>query len=1099
MLFHGAGAVGRIAVRGQEIPAYVAPPSSSQSFLTSLPSGWTLTRASANATNCTYLDGSTVTTYTTYAANTPRFTAFGLLIEPGRTNMFLNSDAPVNQAVTLALGTYTMWVLAPNANPTTIFSNVGVISPASASATNGTPVTFQVTTAGSLNVIVGVGVTRVQIEAGTSPTSYIPTAGVAVSRSVELLSCSGASLNLAEGTYLAEFMLNGTPNNNGRIFMAGSNPLGSALDADQMWMDVVAPRLISTVMDNAGNMPGYSEVLYTAPVFSVTRAAMAVSASHACSALNGVLGTAYGPTGLRPTAMTTLALMSGGGPPPINGILRSFKYWPVALNDAQLSAISAAGYFRDPPVFDLNFLSSVMPRRLSLLRSAGNAGVTITDGTINDASGAAYNTYGIATVAPTPRFNSQGLWVEPAHSNYYSNSNVPVTKTTAGMPSASSLILWVNGSGSAKVSNGTGTVILDGPNDTATQGNPVRFSITPNNTTATITITGTLGRVQVEQVGPVTPGAVLSPTSFMQTVAVGLRGNEYLQMSPANWYNAEQHTYFIECIMLGYTNNPVPISVYYSGGEREQIFLQMVDGFTVPRYVAWGEKHQNNINYGGVGLQQTDVPINVVHRFAYSVNMSKRKLAMDGLVGPETTYTYSSGPSLYPTAFLINAQNPSAVGAGMMRVRRVQMYDYAMTDAEIASLTAGAGEALDLDFMQPGTMPAGMTFTRASVATYFDSAGVMQTAASGAPRWSYDRTTLALRGLHIEEARTNSLKNSTMVGAVAGTPGTDPTGWSAATAPLGLTKTIVGVGVENGISYIDYRFAGTATTGSLNINLMPNGVNGIPCLTNQVWTGSFYISLRAGSLTNVTGEANLRLTQYNAGGSVSGGALAGLVIPPVGYVVGEPLTKRRISYTHTILDANCVFVTPYIQHSITAGPVDFTIRIGAPQVELGAFQTSFIPTSTVAVTRIKELLTGTVGAWNANNLGTLFVEGMQTGQWSVPTTYFGLGLAAAKTGIVMQGSNYIAMFDGTSAMNAQLGTIVPSVPFKAAMTYGPGTQAGCLNGGAIGRDTKTAIGQANTIVMVGNNTNVQQVNGYIRRAKIWTRTMPDDELIALTR
>jgi hypothetical protein len=194
-----------------------------------------------------------------------------------------------------------------------------------------------------------------------------------------------------------------------------------------------------------------------------------------------------------------------------------------------------------------------------------------------------------------------------------------------------------------------------------------------------------------------------------------------------------------------------------------------------------------------------------------------------------------------------------------------------------------------------------------------------------------------------------------------------------------------------------------------------------------------------------------------------------------------------------------VFVTPYIQHSITAGPVDFTIRIGAPQVELGAFQTSFIPTSTVAVTRIKELLTGTVGAWNANNLGTMYVEGMQTGLWSWPTTYFALGLAAAKTGIIMQGSNYIAMFDGTSAMNVVLGTIAPGIPFKAAMTYGPGAQSGAINGGIIATANKSAIGQANTLIMIGSNTNVQQVNGYIRRAKVWTRTMPDEELIALTR
>ena len=62
--------------------------------------------------------------------------------------------------------------------------------------------------------------------------------------------------------------------------------------------------------------------------------------------------------------------------------------------------------------------------------------------------------------------------------------------------------------------------------------------------------------------------------------------------------------------------------------------------------------------------------------------------------------------------------------------------------------------------MTPGTLPSGVTFTRASTATYFDSTGTMQTAATNAPRWDYDPVTLGLRGLLIEEARTNVLLRS---------------------------------------------------------------------------------------------------------------------------------------------------------------------------------------------------------------------------------------------------------------------------------------------------------------------------------------------------
>ena len=63
-----------------------------------------------------------------------------------------------------------------------------------------------------------------------------------------------------------------------------------------------------------------------------------------------------------------------------------------------------------------------------------------------------------------------------------------------------------------------------------------------------------------------------------------------------------------------------------------------------------------------------------------------------------------------------------------------------------------AGATLDLNFMFPGSMPTGVTFTRASTATWTDASGVIQTAAVNQPRWDYDPTTHVLKGLLIEGA-----------------------------------------------------------------------------------------------------------------------------------------------------------------------------------------------------------------------------------------------------------------------------------------------------------------------------------------------------------
>lgn len=82
----------------------------------------------------------------------------------------------------------------------------------------------------------------------------------------------------------------------------------------------------------------------------------------------------------------------------------------------------------------------------------------------------------------------------------------------------------------------------------------------------------------------------------------------------------------------------------------------------------------------------------------------------------------------------------------------------------MAAATAGPpGASLNLSFMS-GSLDPRVTFTRASTATYFDATGTLQTAAANAPRWDYDPVTHVLRGMLVEEGRTNVLLNSATLG-----------------------------------------------------------------------------------------------------------------------------------------------------------------------------------------------------------------------------------------------------------------------------------------------------------------------------------------------
>jgi hypothetical protein len=68
--------------------------------------------------------------------------------------------------------------------------------------------------------------------------------------------------------------------------------------------------------------------------------------------------------------------------------------------------------------------------------------------------------------------------------------------------------------------------------------------------------------------------------------------------------------------------------------------------------------------------------------------------------------------------------------------------------------------ALDLSFALTKALDPRITFTRNSSATFFDSAGLLQTAAADVARFDHDPITGESLGLLIEEARTNLLLNS---------------------------------------------------------------------------------------------------------------------------------------------------------------------------------------------------------------------------------------------------------------------------------------------------------------------------------------------------
>lgn len=418
---------------------------------------------------------------------------------------------------------------------------------------------------------------------------------------------------------------------------------------------------------------------------------------------------------------------------------------------------------------------------------------------------------------------------------------------------------------------------------------------------------------------------------------------------------------------------------------------------------------------------------------------------------------------------------------------------------------SGPYPKISFDFTK-GTLDPLITFTRASSATYFDSAGVLQTAGNNVARFDYNPSTLAARGLLIEEQRTNSLRNNTMVGAVAGTPGTAPTNWVVPGTINGLTQQIVGTGTEKGITYVDVRYSGTTTTtGSHGISF--EAANQIAAASGQTWTRSAWFKIAAGSTANLTS-----LTHNTQGRNAANTAFTETFSTDIAPSLTGTLT--RFSTASTLADANTAFARSQIQYFYNSGvAIDLTLRIGLPQFEQGAFATSVIPTSTTALTRSADVaaITGTnFTNWFNSIEGTLVVNATVTATTTDGTTRV---LASIGDSSTFNETIYLArasssanitanVIDGGVAQWASntLGSATANTPFKTSMAYKLNDLGGSFNGAAAVTDSVATIPTVNSLSL-GNGSwsgATNYINGYLQSFAYYPTRLRNGTLQALT-
>lgn len=273
------------------------------------------------------------------------------------------------------------------------------------------------------------------------------------------------------------------------------------------------------------------------------------------------------------------------------------------------------------------------------------------------------------------RITDLGLLIEDGGTNYLINSAAPATQETDSLGTGD-YTLWVEGTGSAIASNGTGTITGA---ESATEGSPSVFTVTGAGT-VNVTVTGSLDRFQLENGGLassfIATGAVSAARAADVVTCIG---------SMATILTSAPQTIFadviINSIVSGYRNY---VGIVAAHPDNDTL-LQRDGGGNAVNKVLMIEANADgaaalSATFGGSKTWLTGVKI------ASCQDGSARSLVGGGgTVATDGGHSVSSGP-YYLGGY--NYFDTNLYGNLGGYVRRLTVWNSRLADATLQSLTA---------------------------------------------------------------------------------------------------------------------------------------------------------------------------------------------------------------------------------------------------------------------------------------------------------------------------------------------------------------------------------------------------------------------------
>ena len=367
------------------------------------------------------------------------------------------------------------------------------------------------------------------------------------------------------------------------------------------------------------------------------------------------------------------------------------------------------------------------------------------------------------------------------------------------------------------------------------------------------------------------------------------------------------------------------------------------------------------------------------------------------------------------------------------------------------------GLSLDLAFAADKTLTARKgptpTFTRASTATFVGSDGLIQSAAINEARFDHDPVTLACKGLLIEEARTNALQHSSNFKNT-----TSSNYWQNLSATTVTVDQIA------------------SPDGGLNADLLATSTASFDCFTRRVGifagstqytysiflkqgpSGYRYVGLYIGVGINST---KFPFFDFNNPTTVQipSGTMVGTIDSTRVDAYPDGWYRVSVAFTTaaTPVNAHCgVYISQSNGDLPGSSVAGLDAYIWGIQLEAGSFPTSYIPTTTAALTRSADVCSITGGDFTSfynQSEGTLLMKATSLMDTATPSNRGFLGISAGSY------SNQISITKSTGASTLQLriasnpastsGSIIQNTEFKIAAGLRGSDTVTSFNGGSV--------------------------------------------------